>query len=86
MIKLVTSEKRAFNFVIKAVCKSINRDAHVTTKVLFVNFGTVIWKMMKIKCIGTSQYPSLLIENEKSMTGKELRSSRVEFAGDHTYP
>ena len=70
MIKIVTSEKRGVNFVIKIVCKSINRDAHVTVKVVFVNFVPVIWKMMKIKCIGTSQYPSLLIENEKSMIGK----------------
>ena len=37
---------------------------------IFVNFGTVVWKMMKMKCIGTVQYPSLLIENEKPMIGQ----------------
>ena len=67
--------------MIKIVSKSINRDAHVTAKVGFVNFVPVIWKTMKMKCVGTSQYPSLLIENEKSMTGEELRTSGVEFAG-----
>ena len=56
--------------MIKIVCKSINRDTHVTAKVIFVNFVGVIWKMMKMKCIGTVQYPSLLIENEKSMIGR----------------
>ena len=56
--------------MIKIVCKCINRDAHVTAKIKFVNFVTVIWKMMKTKCIGKFQYPSLLIENEKSMIGK----------------
>ena len=70
LIKIVTSEKRGVDFVIKIVCKSINRDAHVTAKVIFVNFVPVIWKMMKIRCIDTFQYPSLLIENEKSMIGK----------------
>ena len=70
MIKIVTSEKRGVDFVIKIVCKSINRDTHVTAKVIFVNFSTVIWKTMKMKCICTVQYPSLLIENEKSMIGK----------------
>ena len=54
----------------KIVCKCINRDADVTGKVNFVNFVPVIWKTMKMKCIDTIQYPSLLIENEKSMIGK----------------
>ena len=70
LIKVVTSEKRGVRFLIKIVCKSINRDAHVTAKVIFVNFSTVIWKTMKLKCICTVQYPSLLIENEKSMLRK----------------
>ena len=70
MIKIVTSEKSGVNLLIKIVCKCINRDAHVTAKVIFVNFLPVIWKMMKSKCIDTFQYPSLLIENEKSMIGK----------------
>ena len=70
LIKIVTSEKRGVDFVIKIVCKSINRDEHVTAKVIFVNFVPVIWKMMKIRCIDPLQYPSLLIENEKSMIGK----------------
>ena len=69
-MKIVTSEKRGVRFLIKIVCKCINRDAHVTAKVIFVNFVPVIWKMMKIRCIDTFQYPSLLIENEKSMIGK----------------
>ena len=70
MIKIVTSEKRGVKLLIKIVCKCINRDAHVTAKVIFVNFVPVIWKMMKMRCIDTFQYPSLLIENEKSMIGK----------------
>ena len=63
-------KKRRVKLLSKIVCKCINRDAHVTAKVIFVNFVPVIWKMMKIRCIDTSQYPSLLIENEKSMIGK----------------
>ena len=70
LIKIVICETREANFVIKLVCKSINRDTHVTGKVIFVNFVPVIWKMMKIRCIDPLQYPSLLIENEKSMIGK----------------
>ena len=70
MIKIVTSEKRGVKLLIKIVCKCINRDAHVTAKVILMNFSTVIWKTMKMKCIDTIQYPSLLIENEKSMIGK----------------
>ena len=70
MIKIVTFEKRDVNLLIKIVCKCINRDAHVTGKVILVNFVPVIWKMMKIRCIDPLQYPSLLIENEKSMIGR----------------
>ena len=69
-MKIVTSEIRGVNLLIKIVCKCINRDAHVTAKVNSVNFVPVIWKMMKMKCIDTFQYPSLLLENEKSMIGK----------------
>ena len=77
------SEKSGVGFVIKIVSKSINRDAHVTVKVVFVNFVPVIWKMMKTKCIGTTQYPSLLIEKEKSMTGKEPGSSAPDGGWSH---
>ena len=83
MIKIVTAEKSGADFVIQIVSKSINRDAHVTVKVVFVNFVLVIWKMMKTKCIGTTQYPSLLIENEKSMTGKEPGSSGPDGGSSH---
>ena len=70
MIKIVTSEKRGVDFVIKIVCKSINKDTHVTAKVIFVNFIPFTFKMMKIRCIDTVHDPSLLKENEKSMTAK----------------
>ena len=66
----MTSEKSGVDLLIKIVCKCINRDAHVTAKVILMNFSAVIWKTMKMKCIDTIQYPSLLIENEKSMIGK----------------
>ena len=79
MIKIVTSEKRSVDFVIKIVCKSINRDTHVTAKVIFVNFVPVIWKMMKIRCIDTVQYHTLLIENETSMTGKVHINLQLEL-------
>jgi len=56
--------------VIKIVYKSINRDAYVTAKVIFVNFFPFTLKMIKIRCIDTVHDPSLLIGNEKSMTAK----------------
>ena len=70
MIKIITSEKRGVHFVFKILCKSINRDAEAIAKVIFVNFVPFTFKMMKIRCIDTVHDPSLLIENEKSMTGK----------------
>ena len=38
----------------------------MAAKMIFVNFVPAPWKMMKIGCSGAIQYPSLLIENEKS--------------------
>ena len=42
LIEIVTSEKRVVNFVIKIVCKSINRDTQVASKRISVNFSICI--------------------------------------------